>query len=378
MAVLSLSVAVAMSSCSGGRAAKDCLMAGLDPERFEAEIDGKPVSLYSIKNGDGLEVAVTNYGGRIAALLVPDRDGNLRDVVLGFDSIEAYLPENNETDFGAAIGRYANRIDHGRLPIDGDTLQLPVNNFGHTLHGGPSGWQYKVYTVVSHNDSTLVLSMDSPDGDNGFPGNVKATVTYTARSGNRLDIAYSATTDRSTVINLTNHSYFNLCGDPAVPVTSHELYVHALGFTPVDSTYMTTGEILPVVGTPMDFTEAKSVGRDIDNYDYEQLKNGDGYDHNWVLDTAGDIAQLAAELYSPESGISMSIFTNEPGLQVYSGNFLDGSVTGKGGKVYARRAGMALETQHYPDSPNKPGWPSVVLHPGETYSSHTVLSFATR
>ncbi len=351
------------------------MMAGIDSKKFVSEVDGKPTALYCIKSSSGMEVAITNYGGRIVALEVPGRDGGMRDVVLGFDSIQAYLPENNQTDFGAAIGRYANRIDHGRLPIDGDTIQLPVNNFGHTLHGGPTGWQYQVYSAEQPNDSTLVLTMDSPDGDNGFPGNVKATVVYTALPGNNLDINYSATTDKPTVINLTNHSYFNLSGDATVPVTNHMLYVFASGFTPVDSTYMTTGEILPVAGTPMDFTVPKRLGEDIDKFDYVQLKNGNGYDHNWVLDTEGSTEPIAATLYSPESGIGMSIYTSEPGIQVYSGNFLDGTVTGKGGVVYNQRTGIALETQHYPDSPNKADWPSVMLRPGEVYTSHTVLSF---
>ncbi|MDE5693647.1 MAG: galactose mutarotase [Duncaniella sp.] len=374
MAVASVA-AMTIASCVTRHTDSPAMMAGIDPAKFVAEVDGKPTALYCIKSSTGMEVAITNYGGRIVALEVPGRDGKMRDVVLGFDSIQAYLPENNQTDFGAAIGRYANRIDHGRLPIDGDTIQLPVNNFGHTLHGGPTGWQYQVYATHQPNDSTLILTMDSPDGDNGFPGNVKATVTYTALPGNKLDIAYSATTDKPTVVNLTNHSYFNLSGDATVPVTNHMLYVYASGFTPVDSTYMTTSEILPVVGTPMDFTVPKRLGADIDKYDYEQLKNGNGYDHNWVLDTEGCLDKIAATIYSPESGVGMSIYTDEPGIQVYSGNFLDGTVTGKGGVVYNQRTGIALETQHYPDSPNKADWPSVMLRPGETYTSHTILSF---
>ena len=366
---------MAMASCSGKQSEAPALMAGINPENFVAEVDGNPTALYSLKGSDGMEVAITNYGGRIVSLQVPDREGNLRDVVLGFDSIQSYLPENNQTDFGAAIGRYANRIDHGRLVIDGDSIQLPVNNFGHTLHGGPDGWQYKVYTATQPNDSTLVLTLDSPDGDNGFPGNLKATVTYTALPGNKLDIAYSATTDKATVINMTNHSYFNLSGDATKPITDNILYVYASGYTPVDSTYMTTGEILPVTGTPMDFTQPRRVGDDIDKFDFVQLKNGNGYDHNWVLDSKGDIEKIAATLFSPESGIGLSVYTDEPGIQVYSGNFLDGTVTGKGGTVYNQRTGICLETQHYPDSPNKPEWPSVILRPGETYNSHTVFSF---
>lgn len=375
---LAAMAAVAMlsaTSCSGDKAKPESI-AGLDPTKFQTEVDGKSVNLYSLRSSSGMEVAVTNYGGRIVALQVPDRDGKLQDVVLGFDSIQAYFPENNQTDFGAAIGRYANRIDLGHLPIDGDTIQLPTNNFGHCLHGGPTGWQYQVYSATQPNDSTLILTMDSPDGDNNFPGNVKATVTYTALPGNKLDIAYSATTDKPTVINMTNHSYFNLSGDPSKPITDHTLYVQAEGFTPVDSTYMTTGEILPVAGTPMDFTTPRRVGEEIGNTDYEQIKNGNGYDHNWVLDTKGNIDEVATVLYSPESGIALTVYTDEPGIQVYSGNFLDGTVKGKGGQVYNQRTGICLETQHYPDSPGKPQWPSTLLRPGETYNSHTVFSFS--
>ncbi len=363
---------VALASCDGKPS-----MAGMNPAAFETTVDGKSTALYCIKSSGGMEVAITNYGGRIVALDVPGADGKMRDVVLGFDSIQAYFPENNPQDFGATIGRYANRIDHGRLVIDGDTVRLPVNNFGHTLHGGPKGWQYQVFDAEQPDDSTLILSIVSPDGDNGFPGTVKASVTFTALSGNKLDIKYQAESDAPTVINMTNHSYFNLSGDPEVAVTEHTLQVAASSFTPVDSTYMTIGEILPVSGTPMDFTTAKPIGLEIGMTDDIQIKNGNGYDHNWVLDTDGDISRIAATLYSPASGIGMNIYTVEPGLQVYSGNFLDGTVKGKQGIVYNQRTGIALETQHYPDSPNKPEWPSVILRPGETYTSHTILEFYT-
>lgn len=350
---------------------------GIDPAKFAGERDGKQTALYILENANGMEACITNFGGRIVSLTVPDRDGNFRDVVLGFDSIAAYYPENNQTDFSAAIGRYANRINQGRLVIDSDTIQLPQNNFGHCLHGGPTGWQYQVYDAEQPNDSTVVLTMHSPDGDNNFPGNVTATVTYTLTADNRLDIAYEATTDKPTVINMTNHAYFNLNGDPSAPITDNQLYVNAATFTPVDSTYMTTGEILPVAGTPMDFTTLRVIGERINETDFEQIKNGNGYDHNWVLDTKGDITVPAATLQSPSTGIVLNVYTDEPGIQVYSGNFLDGTVTGKGGKVYNQRAGICLETQHYPDSPNKPEWPSTLLRPGDTYRSHTVFAFST-
>lgn len=374
MPLAAAALILATASCDGNRKA-ELTKSGLDPEAFADTRDGKSVNLYTLTNDNGMEVCVTNFGGRIVSLMAPGADGNLRDVVLGFDSIQAYYPENNQTDFGAAIGRYANRIDHGRLPVGGDTIQLPVNNFGHTLHGGPDGWQYKVYDVVSATDSTLTLAMDSPDGDNGFPGNVKATVTYTLRPDNSLAIDYAATTDKPTVINMTNHSYFNLSGDASTPVTDNLLTVNASGYTPVDSTFMTTGEILAVEGTPMDFRQPRAVGENIKDFDDEQIKNGNGYDHNYVLDTNGDITVPAAVLTSPASGITLSVYTDEPGIQVYSGNFLDGTVKGKKGVTYNQHAGLCLETQKYPDTPNKPEWPSVALTPDRPYESHTVFVF---
>ncbi|MBR3562602.1 MAG: galactose mutarotase [Bacteroidales bacterium] len=334
--------------------------------------------LYTIKNSSGMEVSITNYGGRIVSLMVPDRNGELRDVVLGFDTLTDYYPENNETDFGASIGRYANRIKDGRITIDGKEYQLPRNNYGHCLHGGTRGWQYQFYNAVKVSENSLKLERISPDGDQNFPGNVKACVTFTVQEDNKLDIRYEATTDAPTVINMTNHAYFNLSGDPAGhSVLEDELYINASAFTPVDDTFMTTGEIWPVEGTPMDFRTPKPVGQDIDA-DYEQLRNGHGYDHNWVLDTAGDDTAVAASLYSPFSGIELRVYTDEPGIQVYSGNFLDGTVTGKGGVVYGHRTAVCLETQKFPDTPNKPQWPSAMLRPGETYTSHCVFEFVTK
>ncbi len=367
---------LALASCSQ-KEAPTTTLSGLDPENFKSEYEGKATALYTLKNEKGMEVCVTNFGARIVSVMVPDKNGDFKDVVLGLDSVQAYFPTNNQTDFGAAIGRYANRLNKGRIVVDGDTIQLPTNNFGHCLHGGPCGWQYKVYDAEQLNDSTLVLTIDSPDGDNNFPGNVKAKVTYTLLADNAIDIAYEATTDKTTVINMTNHSYFNLNGNPEEPITNNVLTINASRYTPVDSTYMTTGEILEVKDTPMDFTVAKVVGEDIDKFDFVQLKNGNGYDHNWVLDTAGDDTQVAASLYSPVTGIKLDVYTNEPGIQVYSGNFLDGTVTGKKGIVYKQRTGICLETQKYPDSPNKAEWPSAYLKPGETYNSHCVFKFST-
>ncbi len=343
-----------------------------------ASCSKKPeIGIYKLSNANGMEVTVTNFGGRITSVLVPDRDGKLQDVVLGFDKVEDYFPENHQTDFGAAIGRYANRIAQGRFSIDGKEYQLPQNNGAHCLHGGPTGWQYQIYKVVEADASHIRLLLESPDGDNGFPGNVKAYVTYTLTEDNAIDIDYEATTDAPTVINMTNHSYFNLSGDPSRNVLEDILYINASNYTPADSTLMTTGEIVPVAGTPLDFTSPKPIGQDIDT-DCEAIRNGNGYDHNWCLDTAGDITKLASELYCPLTGICLKVYTDEPGIQIYTGNFLDGSVTGKGGVAYNRRAAICLETQHYPDSPNKPQWPSAVLRPGETYRSHCVYAFSVK
>ena len=346
---------------------------GLDPERFRTEIGGKPVALYTLTNDAGTEVCITNFGGRVVSILVPDRDGAMRDVVLGFDNIDDY--RTIPSDFGAAIGRYANRIGQGRFELDGTAYQLPRNNYGHCLHGGPDGWQYRVYDVAEATPSSLTLVLLSPDGDAGFPGSVTARVKYTLTGDNALQIDYEAETDAPTIVNMTNHTYFCLSGDPAAGSLDDVLQIAASHYTPVDSTFMTTGEIVPVEGTPMDFRTPKRVGEEIDDFAFEQLRNGRGYDHNWVLDTAGDATRRAARLYSPASGIGVEVYTNEPGIQGYAGNFLDGTVRGKGGVAYPARASVCLETQHYPDTPNKPQWPSAVLRPGERYTSHCTFRF---
>ena len=346
---------------------------GLDPERFRTEIGGKPVALYTLTNDAGTEVCITNFGGRVVSILVPDRDGAMRDVVLGFDNIDDY--RTIPSDFGAAIGRYANRIGQGRFELDGTAYQLPRNNYGHCLHGGPDGWQYRVYDVAEATPSSLTLVLLSPDGDAGFPGSVTARVKYTLTGDNALQIDYEAETDAPTIVNMTNHTYFCLSGDPAAGSLDDVLQIAASHYTPVDSTSMTTGEIVPVEGTPMDFRTPKRVGEEIDDFAFEQLRNGRGYDHNWVLDTAGDATRRVARLYSPASGIGVEVYTNEPGIQVYAGNFLDGTVKGKGGVAYPARASVCLETQHYPDTPNKPQWPSAVLRPGERYTSHCTFRF---
>lgn len=369
-------------SCGGNKEAVQLTKSGLNPEKFISEYQGNPTALYTLVNADGAEACVTNFGARIVSLMVPDKDGNLQDVVLGFDSIQAYYPENNLSDFGATIGRYANRINQGRFVLDDDTIQLPQNNYPHCLHGGAElgsrGWQYRVFDATQPNDSTLVLTLVSPDGDNNFPGEVTAQVIYTLKDGNELDIQYSGTTDKPTILNMTNHSYFNLNADPSQLITNNEMTINASSYTPVDSTFMTTGEIASVEGTPFDFRNPRIVGDDIKNFDNEQIKNGNGYDHNFVLDTNGDITVPAAVVYSPVTGIVMTMYTSEPGVQIYSGNFLDGTVTGKNNAVYNQHAAICLESQHYPDSPNKPQWPTTRLNPGETYNSHTIYKFSTK
>jgi len=351
---------------------------GLNPSDFTTAYNGAPNALYTLTNASGMEVCITTFGGRIVSIMVPDRDGVLQDVVLGFDKVADYFPENNQTDFGAAIGRYANRLNQGKITLDGVEYQLPQNNFGHCLHGGPTGWQYQVYEAVEADPSHVRLLRVSPDGDNNFPGEVKAYVTYTLTEDNQIDIAYEATTDQATVINMTNHSYFNLSGDPAGhSIVDDILYINASAYTPVDDTYMTTGEIAPVADTPFDFTAPHLISDGI-TADDEQVRNGNGYDHNWVLDTEGDIGTVAVELYCPASGIDLKVYTDEPGIQVYAGNFLDGTVTGKKGVVYNQRHAICLETQKYPDTPNKPEWPSAVLRPGETYTSHCIFAFGVK
>jgi len=352
-------------------------LSGLDKTKFQTVVNGDSTDLFVLKNKAGMEVSITNFGGRIVSIMVPDKTGKMIDVVLGFDSISDYI--NVPSDFGASIGRYANRINQGKITIDGKTIQLPQNNFGHCLHGGPQGWQYQVYKNVKQTgDSIIEMTRFSPDGDMNFPGNVEAKVTFKLTNDNAINIDFSATSDQKTVINMCNHSYFNLGGDPSKPITEDELYINADNFTPVDSTFMTTGEILTVIGTPMDFTTPKTVGKEINNYDYAQLKNGNGYDHNWVLNTAGDVSKLAAKVVSPASGVSLEVYTNEPGIQVYTGNFLDGKVKGKKGITYNQRTGICLETQHYPDSPNKPQWPSVMLEPGKVYQSTCIYKFGVQ
>lgn len=351
-------------------------LSGLKKSNFETEVDGKQTHLFVLKNASGMEVCVTNYGGIIVSVMVPDKDGTMKDVVLGFDSISDYI--NIDNNFGATIGRYGNRIANGKITVDGVEYDLPKNNFGHTLHGGNNGFNKQVFDAVQLNDQSVEMTYLSVDGEAGFPGNLTSKVTMILTEDNAIDIQYEATTDKETVVNLTNHSYFNLSGNPENTILDDLLTINADGFTPVNTTFMTTGEISNVEGTDMDFRTPTLVGERINNYEYDQLKNGDGYDHNWVLNTNGDINKVAATVYNPQTGIELDVFTTEPGLQVYTGNFLDGTITGKKGIVYEKRTAICLETQKYPDSPNKPEWPSPYLKPGENYTSRCIYKFSVR
>ena len=356
---------------------------GLYPNDFEANINGKRTHLYTLSNSKGMEVCLTNFGARIVSIMVPDRRGTLRDVVLGYDNIAQYADyQHFGSDFGAAIGRYANRINQGRIVVDGKTVQLPRNNYGHCLHGGFTGWQYQVYDGKQLNDSTVEMSLVSLDGDNGFPGTVRATVRYTLTDDNAIDIRYEATTDKKTVINMTNHSYFNLNGNPSQHCENQLLYINADRYTPADTTYMPTGQMLKVAGTPMDFRKSTPLSKDINNQHFAMTRNAHGFDHNWCLNTwhngQPDESTVAASLYSPKTGIMLQVFTNEPGIQVYTGNFLDASFAGKHGYRYPKHSAVCMETQHYPDSPNHPEWPNVWLETGKKYSSHCIYKFSVQ
>lgn len=363
--------ALLMAACTPK--AEKATDSGLLQSNFRTEVDGKKTDLYILRNKNNMEVCITNFGGRIVSVMVPDKDGQMRDVVLGFDSIQDYI--SKPSDFGASIGRYANRINQGKFTLDGVEYQLPRNNYGHCLHGGPQGFQYRVYDAVQLNPQELQLTYVAKDGEEGFPGNITCKVLMKLTDDNAIDIQYEAETDKPTIVNMTNHSYFNLDGD-AGSNAEHLLTIDADYYTPVDSTFMTTGEIVPVEDTPMDFRTPMPVGERINDFDFVQLKNGNGYDHNWVLNAKGDINRRAASLKSQKTGIVLDVYTNEPGVQVYAGNFLDGSLTGKKGITYNQCASVCLETQKYPDTPNKPEWPSAVLRPGEKYMSQCIFKFS--
>ncbi len=342
--------------------------------------EGNEITLYTLANQAGMEAAIMNYGATLVSLKVPDRNAKLDDVVLGYDSVTDY--EDGKSYFGGTIGRYGNRIAGGEFSLDGVTFHIPKNDGPNSLHGGTIGFNKRVWTAVDRSRAgaeVLELSYVSPEGEQGYPGTLNVKVTYTLpANSNELRIDYLASTDKDTVVNLTNHSYFNLTGSPAQDILKHELELRAPEFTPVDATLIPTGELRTVEGTPFDFRKSTAIGARI-NQDDQQLKFGKGYDHNWVLEPNPKRAlQRAAEVYEPTSGRVLEVSTTEPGIQFYSGNFLDGSAHGKGGIAYAYRTGLCLETQHFPDSPNHPKFPSTELKPGVTLKSTTVLRFSTR
>lgn len=337
--------------------------------------DGTPVEIYTLSDG-AYEARIATYGGILVSFKAPDRNGKTGDVVLGFDNLDGYVANFNGPSnafFGAIIGRYANRIAHGSFTLDGNKYSLPKNNGENTLHGGPHGFNNVVWKAKPV-ENGVELTYLSKDGEEGFPGNLTAVVRYTLLRGD-LRVDYSATTDKDTVVNLTNHSYFNLAGEGNI--LKNELTLHASRFTPVDAGLIPTGELKSVAGTPFDFRKANAVGARI-NADDEQIHLGHGYDHNWVLDSGGGKLTEAAEVYEPTSGRVLKVLTDQPGIQFYTGNFLDGSVKGKGGKPYELRSALCLETQHFPDSPNHPAFPTAELKPGERYHTVTVYSLSAR
>ncbi|MFZ0814518.1 MAG: aldose epimerase family protein [Candidatus Sulfotelmatobacter sp.] len=350
-------------------------MTKVTSEPFGKTPDGTPVEIFTLSDG-AYEARIATYGGIVVSLKVPDRNGKSADVVLGFGNVDGYVANFNgpsDAFFGALIGRYANRIAHGTFTLDGKKYSLPLNNGANSLHGGPHGFNNVVWKAKPIANG-VELSYLSKDGEAGYPGNLTAVVRYTLIKGD-LRIEYSATTDKDTVINLTNHSYFNLAGQG--DILNHQLTLHASRFTPVDAGLIPTGELKSVEATPFDFRKPTAVGARINASD-EQLHLGHGYDHNWVLDSGGGKLAEAAELYDPNSGRVLKVLTDQPGIQFYSGNFLDGTIKGKGGKPYELHAALCLETQHFPDSPNHPDFPTTELKPGERYHTVTIFSFSTR
>lgn len=374
--LLGLSIALATSCC--------CTKSGentmnLKPESFGKTKDGKTATLYTLRNANGVEAKITNYGGIVVSLKVPDRTGKLDDVVLGYDNLAGYIKETPY--FGCLVGRYGNRIAKGKFTLDGQTYCLATNNGPNALHGGITGFDkvlWEAETYETEDGPALQLRYTSKDGEEGYPGTLHITAIYTLTDDNALRLEYTATTDKPTIVNLTHHSYFNLAGQGNGDILGHEMMINGDKITPVDATLIPTGELRPVTGTPFDFTKPHTIGERVNQPD-EQLKFGGGYDHNWVLNKAFEKElSLAARVTEPTSGRVMEVLTSEPGVQFYCGNFLDGTITGKAGKVYKHRYGFCLEPQHYPDSPNKPQFPSTVLRPGETYLNTIIYKFSIK
>jgi len=350
--------------------------ASVNRAAFGTTPEGEAVDIYTLTNPQGIEVRAITYGGIITSLRAPDRNGKLDDIALGFDSLDGYL--KNPPFFGAIIGRYGNRIAKGQFSLDGKTYTLAINNAPNHLHGGVKGFDKVVWKPESFKRDGavgVVFTHTSPDGDEGYPGALSLRVTYTLTSRNELEVDYEATTDKATPVNLTQHTYFNLAGDGSRDVLDHVVTIHASRYTPVDATLIPTGELASVEGTPFDFRMPTAIGARIGD-NHPQIRIGNGYDHNFVIDRTAEGLVPAAHVVEPTTGRVLDVSTTEPGMQLYTGNFLDGSLKGKSGHVYKQRMGFCLETQHFPDSPNKPGFPSTILRPGETYRSKTVFSFS--
>jgi len=375
-----LALALGMASCQSGskKASQNNALEVSVPQKanFTDTVQGKPVSLYTLQNGRGMSVYITNYGGRIVGLTAPDKAGKAIDVALGFSSLKDYMHPG--LFYGALIGRVGNRIAKGKFSLDGKQYSLAINNAPNSLHGGAAGYQDLVWDATQPNDSTLQLSYLSKDMQGGYPGNLSITVTYSVSQNNALKINYQATTDKKTIVNLTNHSYFNLNGEGSGSIAGHLLQINADRYTPVDSTLIPTGELAPVAGTPFDFRQATAIGQRIGDNN-QQLKFGKGYDHNFVLNNpkTGGLF-LAATLTGDISGIVMNVYTDQPGLQFYSGNFMDATGTLKNGVKDSHRTALCLETQHFPDSPNHTDFPSVELAPGQKYETTTVYQFSVK
>jgi aldose 1-epimerase len=368
--------------CSGIAAIASTVAFGMTVNKTttKSTYQGKPVEMVTLKNKNGIELTAISYGGIITSLKVPDRSGKVADVVLGFDKLENYWADPPPPFFGAIIGRYGNRIAKGKFALGGKTYTLATNNGPNHLHGGNKGFDKQLWTIAtkdSSDGSSAIFTRTSPDGEEGYPGTLQVRVTYTLTDRNELILDYHATTDKPTPVNLTQHSYWNLAGEGSGDILGEQLTINADRYTPVDDTLIPTGELPSVAGTPFDFRQPTAIGARIEQSN-DQLKKGPGYDHNWVLNRKGSGVEFAARLTDPKSGRTMEVATTEPGLQFYSGNFLDGTLTGKSGKAYARRSALCLETQHYPDSPNHANFPSTILLPGKSYDSRTVFTFSAK
>lgn len=370
--ILFMALCLAAAAC-----AKTGQIELIEESAFHTEVDGKQVSLYTLKGGD-LTMQVTNFGGRVVSLWTPDRNGDYEDIVLGYNNIETYINNPGERFLGAVVGPYANRIAGGTYEIAGETYTFPQNNNGQTLHGGLKGLDLVVWDVENVNDSTIVLSYVHPDGAEGMPGNLKTVMTYALTSGNEFKVDYVAVTDKPTHVNISHHSFFNLKGEGNGTINDHVLYINGSHTTPVNEVLIPSGEIADVTGTPFDFRTAKPVGQDLSAEDV-QLSNGGGYDHNWILDRqTPDCMELAASVHEPASGRFMEVYTDQPALQFYGGNFFDGTTEGKYGRALRYRESLALETQKYPDTPHHSHFPSTLLSPGETYTHSCVYRFSVK